>query len=360
MAATTIPFGSNLAVQRWSPTLVKEIPKHMYFGKFIGTGNDSLIVRKTDLEKKKGDKITIGMAMKLTGPGVTGDNTLEGTSGVKGITLYDASLYIDQYRIAVKTAGRMTEKRSLYNFRSLSRESAIVYFAELYDEFLMCYLSGARGSDTTFKENTAWTGFANNSLADPDSDHIAYGGDATGKTDLDANDVMAMTLVERMNTKAAMLDPAMAPFNVNGEKYHVLLMSPFQAHSLKISTTTNDWADAEKYAGVRGIKNNLFTGSLGTHRGVILHSHRNVIQFNDYGVAGGLPAARALFLGAQAGMIAFGQGNGIGSYNWYEELKDIGNQYQIGVGSIFGVKKTTFNSKDLGIIALDTYAADPN
>jgi hypothetical protein len=37
-------------------------------------------------------------------------------------------------------------------------------------------------------------------------------------------------------------------------------------------------------------------------------------------------------------------------------LFDYGNQLGVAAGSIFGVKKSVFNSKDFGVIALDTYA----
>jgi len=50
-------------------------------------------------------------------------------------------------------------------------------------------------------------------------------------------------------------------------------------------------------------------------------------------------------------------------FNWHEETRDNGNQLVISTSSIFGLKKTRFTiegtAKDFGIIALDTYSADP-
>jgi hypothetical protein len=43
-----------------------------------------------------------------------------------------------------------------------------------------------------------------------------------------------------------------------------------------------------------------------------------------------------------------------------EEDADAGNEHLVTAGCIIGVKKTRFNSKDFGVLAVDTYAADPN
>ena len=66
---------------------------------------------------------------------------------------------------------------------------------------------------------------------------------------------------------------------------------------------------------------------------------------------------RAVFLGAQAAAIGFGQGHSFKQYTWKEELFDYGNQLGVSAGCIGGLKKTTFNSVDFGCITLSTYAA---
>ncbi len=101
---------------------------------------------------------------------------------------------------------------------------------------------------------------------------------------------------------------------------------------------------------------------------MILHKHRNIIRFNDYGTgwssytssSGSVTAARALFLGSQAGMIGWGGGGSEGRYSWNEEMDDRGNALAITAAAIYGVKKTRFNSKDFGVVAVDTYYDDPN
>jgi len=99
---------------------------------------------------------------------------------------------------------------------------------------------------------------------------------------------------------------------------------------------------------------------LGEWNGIILHKHRNVVTFDDYGAGANVEAARALFLGAHAGLAAWGKNGDYGRYSWNEETEDRGNRLVITAGAKYGIKRATFNSKDVGVIAVDTACADPN
>jgi N4-gp56 family major capsid protein len=90
----------------------------------------------------------------------------------------------------------------------------------------------------------------------------------------------------------------------------------------------------------------------------VLHSHESAIRFSDYGAGTNLPAARALFMGRQAGVVAYGTAGGL-RFTWKEEVDDYGNEPTVVAGTIIGVKKTRFNGKDFGVMALDTYAKNP-
>ena len=367
MAMTEFALGDALAVQRWSQSLAVEAAKLSYFSKFIGESKDSLITLKTELSKAAGEKITIGLRMKLTEAGIEGDNTIEGhATGEEALSFYNDAIYIDQLRKSTKSKGKMTEQRVPYNLRKEGRDALATWWAEEMDEEIMCYLAGARGIDTTFHTATSWTGRANNSLVAPDSSHLMYAGAATSKADLDSADKVTLTDIEKFIAIAETVDPMIQPFNVGGAKKFVFLMHTFQAYQLRTSVTANDWLDITKAtAAAEGNKSLLYKNSLGEFADVILHKHRNVIRFSDYGApvgsgAGTVPAARALFLGAQAGLIAYGQDSGPTRYSWNEERDDRGNALAITAGTIFGIKRTIFNSKSFGCIALDSYAVDPN
>lgn len=360
MAATNFPLGDALAVQRWSLSLAIEAEKKQYFRKFMGKDENALIRVKTELNKQAGEKIIYALRMKLDGDGIEGDNLIEGTSAEEALEFFDDSLFIDQRRKGTKSKGKMSEQRVPYNLRAQGRDALAIWFAEDCDEQIMMYLAGARGVDTSLHAPIGFTGRANNTLTAPDSAHLIYGGDATSSADLAADDTMALSLVEKLVAKGETLDPMIQPFRINGERKFVLLMHTFQAYSLRTSSSTNDWVDIQKNANVRGNGNHLYHNALGEYADVILHKHRNVIRFDDYGAAANVEAGRALYLGAQAGMIAFGGGGAYGRYSWNEETDDRGNALAITAGAIYGTKKTRFNSADFSVIAVDTACADPN
>lgn len=367
MAMTEFALNNALAVQRWSTSLAVEAAKLQYFAKFMGEGKDNLITVKNELNKGAGEKITVGLRMKLTNAGKEGDALIEGdATAEEALTFFSDSIFIDQLRKSTKSKGKMSEQRVPYNMRREGRDALAVWWAEEMDEEIMMYLAGARGVDSTFHNALGWTGRANNTLTAPDSAHLMYAGDATSKADLDSSDKVTLGLVEKLVAKAETTDPMIQPFLVNGEKKFVLLMHTFQAYQLRTSTTTNDWLDITKAtAGAMGEKARMYQNSLGEYADVILHKHRNVIRFSDYGApagsaaAGAVPAARALFLGAQAGMMAYGQDSGPSRYSWNEETDDRGNALAITAGTIFGIKRSIFNSKSFGVIAVDSYAVDP-
>lgn len=359
MAMTEFPLNDPLAVQRWSTSLAVEAAKKQYFAKFIGTGPDKLIILKNELHKSAGDKVTVALQMKLSEPGVEGDNIIEGhATGEEAISFFNDALFIDQLRKGTKSKGKMSEQRVPYNLRKVGRDALATWWAEEMDEQIFYYLSGARGVTTaSFHNPITWTGRANNTLQAPDADHIFYAGDATGKADLAVDDIIDLFDIERFVAKAETLDPMVQPFQVGGEKKFVCLMHTFQAFQLRTNTSEQDWLAIHK-ATDRGSKAMIYKNAMGEYADVVMHKHRNIVRFDDYG-AGAVLAARALFLGAQSGMIAYGQNSGPQRYSWNEETDDRGNALAITAGTIFGVKKSRYNSKDFGIIVFDSYCPVP-
>lgn len=354
MAMTEFPLGDPLAVQRWSTSLAVEAAKKQYFAKFIGTGQGSLIVLKNELHKGAGEKITVGLRMKLVEAGIEGDNVIEGhATGEEALSFFNDAVFIDQLRKSTKSKGKMSEQRVPYNMRKEGRDALSTWWAEEMDEEIFVYLSGARGVGT-MHNSTAWTGRANNSIDAPDAAHLMYSGAATAKNDMVNTDLITLTDVEKLVAFSETIDPMIQPFMINGEKKFVLLMHTFQAFQLRTSTTENDWMDIHK-ATDRGKGSMMYKNALGEYADVILHKHRNCITFDDYGVGANLNAARSLFLGAQAGLIAYGQNSSPNRYNWHEEADDRGNALAITAGAIFGIKKSRFNSKDFGVVALDSF-----
>ncbi|WP_022667913.1 N4-gp56 family major capsid protein [Desulfospira joergensenii] len=361
MGFTDFPLNSDLARQVWEPGLAIEAEDQQYFKKFMGKGKNAIIKVATDLKKSSaGESITVGLQMKLSGDGIEGDNDIEGTDAEEGLSHYADKVYIDQRRKGTKSKGKMSEQRVPYNLRKMGRDALAIWYGEDYDQQYFMYLAGARGVNPNFHFATDWTGRANNGMIAPS--YQVYG-DASGvpassKADLDAADLMTLNTIERCLAMAETTSPLIRPISKGDSGKYVLVMHTFQAFALRASMSTNDWLDIHKHTD--GPKSMIYKDCLGEWNGIILHKHRNVIRFDDYGAGADVDAARALFLGAHAGLAAWGKNGEYGRYSWNEETDDRGNRLVITAGSIYGIKKGTFNAKDVGVIGVDTACIDPN
>lgn len=363
--ATTVGFGDAKAAKKWSAKLFLDSEKKGYFArKFIGTTDNHVIQRLTDLEQDAGDTINYDLSVQLRQAPTYGDNKLEGKE--EALRFHSDSVLIDQVRQGVSVGGRMTRKRTAHNLRQIGKDKLSDWWARFNDEAIFVYLSGARGINQDFIESTAWAGFATNSIQAPDSDHQLYPGSVTAKANLASTDKMTKAVIEKAVVKAQMMhavDPNIAslvPVEIGGEGHYVTVMSHFQAFDMRTADTSG-WLDIQKAAiTAEGRANPIFKGGLGMISNCVLHQHESVIRFSDYGAGSNVAAARALFMGRQAGVIAYGGTSQGTRYDWSEEVKDHGNDPRIAAGTILGIKKARFNGKDFGVLSIDTAAANPN
>ncbi len=366
MSSTVIQtFGQDPKAQKkWSAFLHTETMHKGYFTrKFEGTGENVVIQRKTDLESEAGDVISFDLSVQLRGRPKVGDNRVEGSE--EALRFFSDEVRIDQIRHGVDCGGRMTRKRTALDLRRIGRDRLSDYWAAYLDELKFIYLSGARGSNEDFIEGLDYAGHASNPIQAPDNAHVVYGGSATSFNTITTGDPMTRAVVERAATKARSLrtlnpqNANMQGVNIDGEVHYVMVMSEFQAYHLRTSDTAG-WLDIQKAAAAaEGRKNPIFKGGLGMINNAVLHSHESVVRFDNAGAGANVPAARALFLGRQAAAIAYGTAGGH-HFTWVEELKDAGALPMVYAGMILGIKKTRFNNKDYGVLAVDTYAVNPN
>lgn len=367
---TTVGLNDPKAVKKYSGNLAVDVPRMSYFGRTMmsrGVNPSTPIQRLDDLEGEEGgDRVTFDLSLQLRGQPIEGDELAE--DDAEDLRFATDIVFIDQMRRPVSAGGRMTRKRTLHNLRTIAKQRLKEWFARALDELIFMYLSGSRGVNADYVWRAGYTGFANNPLTAPDSLHVLLGGSATAKNDLDSNDPMDLTLLDKAKVRATLIGgggqgiPSIQPCMVGGQEKFVVVMSPHQHYSVRTNTSTGQYIDIQKaIAGAVGTKSPLVTGAIGEYNGLILHEHKAVVRFNDYGSGLNVDAARALFLGRQAGIIAFGDAGDNLPFNWVEEKKDLGNELIIAGGAIVGVKKCSFTTApggtlyDFGVIALDTY-----
>lgn len=352
MAATAYGTNSPLAVKVWAKKLYREALKSTWYAKFMGETTDSLLQVKNELSSGAGDRITVGLRMQLTGDGVQGDGTLEGNE--EALQTYSDNLFIDQLRNAVRSAGRMTDQRIPWSIREEAMAGLRDWWANRFDQSMANQLCGY-----TPQTDTRYTG--NQATIAPSSGNILVQGHGTGpESGITSSDTFNLNLLDRAVATAKTLTPMIRPVKVNGDDMYVALLHPYQVYSLRTNTSTGQWLDIQKAAMTGGEidDNPIFTGALGVYNNVILFEDTRVSPCVSAGAAIA-NTRRAVFCGAQAGTMAFGQKNRDQQADWVEELFDYGNQLGVSAGFIYGLKKTVFNSADFGTIVLSTYAAAP-
>ena len=369
MAQTIIGLNDAKAVKRYSGNLAVDVGRKGYFTrKFMGKGEVPTrpLWQLTELEADAGEQITYDLSMQLNMQPVEGDAELHGRE--EALVFFTDNVYIDQMRGGADCGGRMTRKRTLHDLRKIAKARSVDWWARVFDEIIMMYMAGARGTNTEFVFPTTYSGFANNSLTAPDTNHMVYGGVATSKASLADTDTMSTLPIDRAVAYAEMMGgggpaysevPQLQKCNIDGEDVYLLLIDPYQAFNLRRNTTTNDWADIQKaLMSAVGHSNEFYKGGLGMWNGTVIHKHQNVIRFTDYGT-GAISASRGLFMGLQAGCIAFGSPGQDLRFGWNEEGRDNNNRVVITTHTIWGFKKVTFNGNDFGVMAVDTAAKRP-
>jgi N4-gp56 family major capsid protein len=177
----------------------------------------------------------------------------------------------------------------------------------------------------------------------------------------DGNDKMTLDLVTKAATIATLANPKIQKLESDGDSFYVMFLHPLQARDIRLSS---DWKTAQQNARERSEKNPVFRGALGYWSNVLLlenefvpwldisvagHSFRGAATGTDYGV----DSAVALLCGRQAALMA----EASNPEALAVEQFDYGNKDGVACSFIGGVQKAMFNSKEFGVIAVDTAAA---
>lgn len=355
-------FGALTDAQKkvWSRDVWKMARNRSFTAQFAGSGSNAMVQRITELTKtSRGDQAVIQLVADLEGDGVAGDNTLEGNE--EAIQNYAQTITIDQLRHANRTKGKMSDQRTVINFREQSRDVLAYWLADRIDQMAFLTLSGVAYSnknDGTTRTGSALTelGFASDVTAPTSNRHYQW--DASAGSFAAALNTGALATDDTIGYKALVNLKAEAKDqyvrgvrgNGNDEMYHVFL-TPKSLANLKLDA---DFLANVRNAGVRGGKNPLFAGGESFMvDGMWIHEFRHVYHNATWG-ASSQGGERVLLCGAQALGLA-----DIGTPEWNEEYFDYMNQQGIEVGKIFGLLKPQFHSiysgqvEDFGVLCMD-------
>lgn len=362
-----------LRPELWEKQLFADIIDGLYFNEsgLMGEDENNIIQVKMDLMKQQGDTETVGLTAKLTGTGVSGDEELEGNE--EAINAYSDSVLIDQKRFGIRLKGKLDEQKNGYSMRTDAKTKLTDRLQEFIERQIFLKLGGVTNpslvdiAGDTYSADCSWS---NTPTFIPDADEAAGSGNryicanTSGMDALAATDLITPTLISKARIKARLSKPKIQPLRIKGKNYYVMWVHPWQAYDLRNNA---QFAQAQREAMPRGDDNPIFTSALGIWDGVILYEHEYVpflqttgaSASNSFrGVATGTDCAvnafRALLCGKQAAvMLKATNDNG-----WVEETFDYKNKTGFATGLIGGIDKIMFNSKEYGVITVDTAATN--
>jgi N4-gp56 family major capsid protein len=370
MAVTRYAVGDSLAAKRFAKILAAEVVVATEIAPLIGESKDSVIHLKTEPKKEKGDQVTFGLRMQLTGRGVTENQALEGNE--ESLTTYSDSLLLQELAHAVRVKGENTidDQRILFDTRKEARAGLKDWYAKRMSIGFFGHVCGYTGAAYTHRGMTVDFSIPQFNLGNSVTAHstnrkifAAAGASETNTTDegIESDDIFDLRMIDYAKELARTTSPPIRPINIDGEEVFVAYLHPYQVVDLRTNTDTGQWMDFSKnfYNG-KGKENPIYSGALGKYNGVILRESEDVTPGVNSSTSASISTVRrAVFLGAQAAAIGYGTNfsEGENSYKWVEETFDYKRELGVSVQCLMGLKKARFNSVDFGSITMSSYAA---
>jgi N4-gp56 family major capsid protein len=357
MSTTTFSTSSNLALKVWAKKAYTDGVKPTLFAKLTGKGDRAIVQVKDELKKSPGDKITFGLRALPTGVGVQDDETLEGQE--EGLVFKDFAVYLGEKRYATKVDLNLSAQRTLFDVKQEAKDAVSEWLEEYIDTTFFEYLTGiGQGSTTSISKYHPNGVLGGNTLNTPTSSRLIFAGTATTRATLTSTDYMSLSVLDSVALRLKRASPSIRKGQFDGKSAWVVIMSPEQVHDLRASTTTGQWFDIQKACLMGGKVDSspIWTEALGMYRDMILIESTRIPTFTNGGAGANLPGARALVLGAQSAVVAYGQNtDGWGKMELAEKTFDYGKRYGVAATLIWGMQKSKFTSQeDFAVVAVET------
>lgn len=272
MSSTYFPVNDANAVKLWSKKLSIEAVKATDVAAFIGDDPGSIIQRKTETEKGKGDQVTFSLRVQLTGDGFTEGQPAEGNG--EAITLYSDAIVINElgHVVGVQSENTIDDQRIPFNMRDQARAGLAEWFQKRLSVSLFNQLCGYTPANSA-PYGTKYTGMQ--AVTAPSAGRQLWAGSLSADESLGSTNIMTLNLIDNAKEMAINASPLIRPINVRGvggdigdyevvqEGKYVMFLHPYQITDLRKNTSTGSWQDIQKAAMTGGqiTKNPIYTGA---------------------------------------------------------------------------------------------------
>lgn len=367
MATTNFPSSSVHAVKLWSDRLYYDvISDETMLGQMI---SDGTLVKKEDTQRGAGDQVKYSFLNRLTDKGLIGMQSATGNEVAQ--VYYQDTMNIDQLRLVVANpaAGTIDAQRVVFDLEEDAYENLRNWMLDHMHVGIMNQLAGNTATSITY-DGATYTGNERLSITGMNA---AVAPSGTGRiirpnglttdqaVNADSTATMKLSLIDEAEKAAQNNRPYIRTLSEdNGIKYKCYV------HIDNFYQLIQDDSGPVQYRDI--FYNQIAAGKSSLIGRSFDYSQTRIIATDKvpYGVHSGTSAAqtnvrRAVFVGREAGCVAFGQGYSDGTnttpgFAFKQDMWDVENIMRIAAVSVFGISKSQFNSTDHGSIVISAYA----
>jgi N4-gp56 family major capsid protein len=360
MAYASYGVNDALAVKLWAKQLAKAERLSLDLSDLMGESENSIIQIKKETTKGKGDKVTYALATRLTGRGIGEGMAADGNG--EALSTFSDALFIGElgHVVGVPSDDTIDAQRVPFDIRAISRDRMANWWKDRKAVSFTNHVCGNTAQTDSFytglNATTAPSGDGNTNIRQ------IWAGTNTVDQTIGSGDTFTVALVDKAVQYARSGNNMIRPVMLGGQAKYVLYLHEAQITQLRTNTGSNGWLDIHRtaLAGAEVSKSPIYNNSMGEWNGCIIRRSQDITQ----GCNASTPTTavantrRAVLLGAQAAVIAFGtRTSGGDKYRWNEELKDHKRKLEVSAWSIWGLKKAVYNSVDHGALVISTYSA---
>jgi len=347
MSNTT--FASGNKVTRWSLRLWKEYVREERFARYTGEEPNNVFQIVSDLQKQRGETVTIPLITKLSNSPIYDDNTLEGNE--EALSNYADSVTVRQIRMAV-ARGEHEQSKGVIDILEGARY--------MLKKWMMEQLRDVKIARMLCPNLDGTTTYASTSEADKDlhlaanTDRYLFGALLSNRSTTDhsasllnvdtTDDTLDRGIISLLKRIAESADPLLTPITVGEDEEWWVAFTGTNPHR----DFTADMDNVHPSAAPRSLeKNPIYRSGDQVYQNVVVRRIPEMASIGTVG-ASSAPVYQVAFCGAQAVWTAWAKltravRNG-------RDGSDYGNIRGVGICETRESKKTTWNSKQHGMV----------
>ena len=125
----------------WSRDVWSAARDQMFIRRFMGTGENAMVQSIKELTRtERGEKVPMHLVADLVEDGVGWDNQREGNE--EAMMAYSQEVTIDLISHQVRNAGKLSDQKTVINFREQAKNRLAYWLANRVDQLGMLTLSG--------------------------------------------------------------------------------------------------------------------------------------------------------------------------------------------------------------------------